>query len=545
MYTSFRWLSLVSLLLSPLSAQDFDLFIPDITLGTHVTEGQAVCVQVPVFLRNNTDQVRDFGQVSFDLQLNDPDGIVTGGTGQVLATSVVSTNIFVTGLANPPVPLNQYIQGFSHTCGNLYNGLQEQTLDPLLPTLFLPVGAAANFVIAANQDDRQIFALAFSTSNLNLAARDTGLLSVLQIPIAAPEAGRGLTLRPFGTGNFYTRDGFIQLPFSPLDGAEPNAFFDLKFCEPATAGVNGIPRNDPLTLCAGESIDLTVAVDGQTPTAFQWRRDGTALAGATTAVLTVAEGNNHAGVYDCMVTTPCGTYASSAFTVAAGSIQTSITQQPATTAGCIAGTATFSVGVQTTGAAAVQWFFNDSAIPGETGRTLTLTNLNLGMEGTYHCTVDDNCVTLTSSPAELTLGSTAAEVFPRVQALGVGNVSIIANVTCEGSAPDYAWVNQNTNTAISNAQNLSENPSEFLETTAFVFTLTNTQTQQTAEATALLLVSDNVLMTDPNQDQANNIFDLRLVVSDWGGTDITFDADGDDQITVLDLLYINIGGPFR
>ena len=76
----------------------------------------------------------------------------------------------------------------------------------------------------------------------------------------------------------------------------------------------------------GMSVGFSVAASGGPPRTYQWRRDGAALAdgplpsggvvsGATTAALVIAgAGSADAGVFDVVVTTPCGSVTSDAVT---------------------------------------------------------------------------------------------------------------------------------------------------------------------------------------------------------------------------------------
>ncbi len=67
------------------------------------------------------------------------------------------------------------------------------------------------------------------------------------------------------------------------------------------------------TVLAGAPAKLSVVATGVPAPTYQWRQDGTAIAGATTATLTFASTlSSHAGRYDVIVTNPLGIATSSA-----------------------------------------------------------------------------------------------------------------------------------------------------------------------------------------------------------------------------------------
>jgi hypothetical protein len=58
--------------------------------------------------------------------------------------------------------------------------------------------------------------------------------------------------------------------------------------------------------CAAEPLSLVVSAMGTSPR-FQWRKDGVAITGATSAVFSIAAADpSDSGVYDCVVTNDCG-----------------------------------------------------------------------------------------------------------------------------------------------------------------------------------------------------------------------------------------------
>src|SRR5207245_42380 len=58
--------------------------------------------------------------------------------------------------------------------------------------------------------------------------------------------------------------------------------------------------------CVGQSITFSVGADGTT-LAYQWRKDGSVISGATNTTYTIASiANSDAASYDVVVSNPCG-----------------------------------------------------------------------------------------------------------------------------------------------------------------------------------------------------------------------------------------------
>lgn len=83
----------------------------------------------------------------------------------------------------------------------------------------------------------------------------------------------------------------------------------------------------------GDIIMLSVEASGEPKPSFQWRRDGSPIAGATESRLTVASATQaDAGAYDVVVTNPLGTVTSERANVTVGKRSQTVTFQGATSA---------------------------------------------------------------------------------------------------------------------------------------------------------------------------------------------------------------------
>src|SRR5262249_48744576 len=95
----------------------------------------------------------------------------------------------------------------------------------------------------------------------------------------------------------------------------------------APLSIDGQPASP--TGCAGASVTFAVAITGDGPVTFQWRRNGVALPGVQSHAYSIASVvPADAGTYDVVVTNPCGTLTSSPATLTVNALP-AITTQPA------------------------------------------------------------------------------------------------------------------------------------------------------------------------------------------------------------------------
>lgn len=161
----------------------------------------------------------------------------------------------------------------------------------------------------------------------------------------------------------------------------------------------------------GGSATFAVAVTGTAPLAFQWRRDGVNLAGATGPVLTIpAASSNDTGQYDVLVTNGVGaTVSATAPLIVVGA--PAITLQPVNATVADGATATFSV-TASGPALLYQWTRDGVAIAGATAANYTTPVSTIANSGTSYAAIVYNGAGIAfSTPATLTVVP-AATAFP-------------------------------------------------------------------------------------------------------------------------------------
>jgi len=208
------------------------------------------------------------------------------------------------------------------------------------------------------------------------------------------------------------------------------------------------PRN--VTTPANATVNFDVAVTGTAPLRFQWRKNGVAISGATSATLALTNVQAaNAGLYDVAVANDAASVTSSAATLIvepapAPQPPAFISQPQNVTTPANAG-AIFSVGVTGTAPLAFQWRQNGVAIPGATSATLVLTNVQPTQAGSYDVVVTNNAGSVTSSTAVLTVEAMPAVVAPTITTqpqsiVAPPNAGVVFRVAVNGTAPfTYQW----------------------------------------------------------------------------------------------------------
>lgn len=176
-----------------------------------------------------------------------------------------------------------------------------------------------------------------------------------------------------------------------------------------------IAQPQPQSAIEGQSVTFTAAAIGSTPLAYQWRRNGAAISGATLPTLSFIAGLADSGaVYSAVVSNAGGQVISqgATLTVTAAAVPPSISTQPQTQSVVDGSVATFSVVASGTAPISYQWRRNGTAIPGETAATLSLL-ATLADDGALITVLVTNAAGSVSSAAA-TLTVTANEVAPTV-----------------------------------------------------------------------------------------------------------------------------------
>jgi hypothetical protein len=181
-------------------------------------------------------------------------------------------------------------------------------------------------------------------------------------------------------------------------------------CGSITSNVATLNVNQSITItsqpeggdvCEGGTFTFTVTATGDNPT-YQWQHNGNDISGATSYTYTISNATvADSGTYTCVISNSCGTVTTQPVTLTV-SEQPAITTQPQGGTVCEGESYTFSVSV-TGGAITYQWQKDGVDIPGATSNTYTISNVSSNDAGDYTVVVGNDCGSLTSNAATLTV----------------------------------------------------------------------------------------------------------------------------------------------
>ena len=229
------------------------------------------------------------------------------------------------------------------------------------------------------------------------------------------------------------------------DAVSSAATLTVTASTPAVVAPTIVAQPVALAVNAGQSASFAVGVSGTGPLAFQWRRDGVNIAGATSAVLSFGSvGLPNAGAYSVVISNAAGAIVSNNVTLDVTLVNVSaeptITSQPATLIVPAGGSGILAVGATGSGPISYQWSFNGTAIPGATSPVLSFTNVGNAQVGSYQVAVTNPFGTSNSNNASfILLGAPVVTQQPTSTTANQGDTATFT-VAASGSDLRYTWM---------------------------------------------------------------------------------------------------------
>src|SRR5271156_1368753 len=252
------------------------------------------------------------------------------------------------------------------------------------------------------------------------------------------------------------------------------------------------------TVTAGQTATFSVVATGTAPLSYQWKKNNTAIAGATVASYTTpaTTSADNGSQFVVVVSNTAGnmTSGTATLTVNAATVAPSITTQPASQSVTTGQTATFSVVAAGTAPFSYQWKKNSAAIAGATAGHYTTPATTSADNGSQFVVVVSNTAgNMTSSTATLTVTATAVApsitTQPASQTVTAGQTATF-RVVATGTAPlSYQWKKNNTAIAGATAANYTTPATTSADNgSQFVVVVSNTAGNMTS-GTATLTVN--------------------------------------------------------
>jgi len=299
-------------------------------------------------------------------------------------------------------------------------------------------------------------------------------------------------------------------------------------------------------VCLGESgyffqVDLQPAVVPFFGSfTFQWRKDGVDIPEADNYRLRIFDiGPEDFGEYTCLISNGCFSQLSKpAELIHRDAPQ--IVRQPESQRSCIGGDVTFSAEVIFDGEISYRWLRNGLPIPDSNTPTLTLTDVDQNVAGSFQCEIYTDCGNLiTKSGTFLSIVDLKGTVTPQVQTLGLDDPTFTFVPECGAEPIALDWTMNPPTASLSEGNDLTLTGPPEKTTSIAMEAVDNEGESLTLHAT--LLVSQNPLFRDYNEDGCNSIQDLLDTAQLWNQP-YEGDPNGDGRIDILDLMYLNLSG---
>jgi hypothetical protein len=311
----------------------------------------------------------------------------------------------------------------------------------------------------------------------------------------------------------------------------------------ATLSVNQLPvvmqHPEDIVTLEGEDVAFSARGQGTPVLAYQWKRNGTPIPGATGSTFSIAKVTRaeNQTLYSAVISNGLGSVETRQATLQVGARLTppSISIQPIGGTASIGQSLTLVVEAMGTPPFRYQWRKNAVNIPGATSATFTLSDVQAVDAGTYSVVVSNDAGSATSVDAVITVLLTAPLITtqPALTWTGTGQTATFT-VVAAGSPPmQYQWLRNGVDVP----------GAVFASYTTPVAVLADDGTKYKVKITnpAATVFSDEVLL---------RVFDARTITGQagtywWSETGTTF-APRDLRATSVEALQLDGGvGFFR
>lgn|GEM_PF-2165501 len=299
---------------------------------------------------------------------------------------------------------------------------------------------------------------------------------------------------------------------------------------PVAPSISAHPQSTTVT--TGNSIQFTVVATGTAPLAYQWKKNGVSLPGATSTLYSIGSAAlSDAADYTVVVSNTAGNATSNVatLTVTAAATPPVISTQPQGATVTAGNTVTFTVVSTGSAPLSYQWSKNGSPISGATNPSLILAGVQTSSAADYTVVVSNSAGSATSNAATLVVNAAlvapSIDTAPQSTSVTAGN-GVSFSVAASGSAPlAYQW--NKDGVAISGATSSSYAIAAAQASDAASYTVVVTNTMGSATSTAAVLTvsaasSAPIITVQPQSRSVAPGGNVTLSVTATGSSPLTY-----------------------
>lgn len=254
------------------------------------------------------------------------------------------------------------------------------------------------------------------------------------------------------------------------------------------------------TVNAGSNVTFSVTTTGLPAPTYQWRKNGTTIAGATSSTLSLTNAQaSDAATYSVVATNSLGSATSSgaSLTVNTAPVFSSHPQSQIINAG---GTVSFTAAASGIPTPTYQWRINGANIAGATSATFSKAGVQPGDAGTYTVVASNSVSSVTSNAATLTV-YTAPVITAQPQSVSANvGTSASFSVAANGNpSPSYQWRKNGTNIPGATSATLALNNVQPADAANYSVVVTNSVSSVASANATLTVVTIQPDTTNQNQ----------------------------------------------
>ena len=287
-------------------------------------------------------------------------------------------------------------------------------------------------------------------------------------------------------------------------------------------------------VASGQTATFSVTASGTAPLSYQWRKNGTSIAGATAASYTTpgTTAADNGALYSVIVSNSLGSVLSSNATLTVNN-PPAITSQPVGTMVTGGQTATFSVTATGTGPLSYQWRKNGSNIAGATASSYTTSATTATDNGAQYSVVISNSVgNIASNAVTLTVNTPPSITTQPASKTVVAGQTATFSVTATGTAPlSYQWSKNGANISLATSASYTTPATTTADNGAqFTVVVTNSVGNATSNVAALtvnaatFLLSANPTSLSFGSVNVGSSKMLSVTISNAGNSNVTISS---------------------